>query len=300
MFDRDRDRDRDRHLGRDSRDRQRSQDNNQPYRNGNGNGNANRGVRMSVERGSGDRGGGDRGGGDRGSRDRDSRDSDRGSRDRGGDRGDRGIDRGDSKQPAFARAVEIEMENLLKQMYADMNATQTIPLEQLAVANPDLYAQMRTAAESTVHAYDRDRGDRGGGGSGGGAGRGGESSGWRADAASGADESSERKISLRSATGLGVKLAGKGGVTEGKRGSGPFVNAFIAEAPVVVDISRAEALLKQLLDTEIKTASLADAESIFTGEMNRTEENNHPLYHLMLCLFILIFYIPHPLAKYLQ
>jgi hypothetical protein len=162
------------------------------------------------------------------------------------------------------------MENLLKQMYADMNATQTIPLEQLAVANPDLYAQMRTAAESTVHAYDRERGDRGGGGGGTGAGRGGESSGWRADAAPVGDDTAERKMSLRSATGLGVKLIGKGGVTEGKRGSGPFVNAFIAEAPVVVDISRAEALLKQLLDTEIKTASLADAESIFTGEKNRT------------------------------
>jgi hypothetical protein len=163
------------------------------------------------------------------------------------------------------------MENLLKQMYADMNATQTIPLEQLAVANPDLYAQMRTAAESTVHAYDRERGDRGGGGGGGtGAGRGGESSGWRADAAPVGDDTAERKMSLRSATGLGVKLIGKGGVTEGKRGSGPFVNAFIAEAPVVVDISRAEALLKQLLDTEIKTASLADAESIFTGEKNLT------------------------------
>jgi hypothetical protein len=36
-------------------------------------------------------------------------------------------------------------------MYIDMNAKETMTLEQLAVANPDLFSNMRTAAETKIN-----------------------------------------------------------------------------------------------------------------------------------------------------
>ena len=148
----------------------------------------------------------------------------------------------------------------MRQMYADMNAQQTIPLNQLAVANPDLFAQMRVAAETAVNAY-----DRGGGGGGGGGNRGIEPMRIDDDAPTHVEANADRKVSLRSATGLGVGIYPKG--PTGERKEGPFVNAFLAEAPVVLDIGRAQCLLKQLLDTESKAAATIDAESLFNGEI---------------------------------
>ena len=145
------------------------------------------------------------------------------------------------------------MEILLRQMYKDMNAQQTIPLNQLAVANPDLFAQMRVAAEVAVKAYDR-------GGGGGGI----EPMRIDDDAPTGVEVNADRKVSLRSATGLGVGIYPKG--PTGEKKEGPFVNAFLAEAPVVLDIGRAQCLLKQLIDTESKATATIDAESLFNGK----------------------------------
>ena len=150
------------------------------------------------------------------------------------------------------------MESLLRQMYVDMNAQQTIPLNQLAVANPDLFSQMRVAAELAVKAYDR------GGGSGGAGNRGIEPMRIDDDAPTGVEVNADRKVSLRSATGLGVGIYPKG--PTGEKKEGPFVNAFLAEAPVVLDIGRAQCLLKQLIDTESKAAATIDAESLFNGK----------------------------------
>lgn len=154
----------------------------------------------------------------------------------------------------------------MRQMYVDMNAQQTIPLNQLAVANPDLFAQMRVAAEAAVHAYDRGGSGGGGGGAGGvGGNRGIEPMRIDDDAPANVEANADRKVSLRSATGLGVGIYPKG--PTGERKEGPFVNAFLAEAPVVLDIGRAQCLLRQLLDTESKAAATIDAESLFNGKI---------------------------------
>ena len=169
----------------------------------------------------------------------------------------------------FARSVEIEMEGLLRQMYVDMNAQQTIPLDQLAVANPELYAQMRTAAEATVSANSNvniNVNDRGNVKTGGVQGRGGVES-TATGSASTIESNNERKLSLRSSSGLGSYMPPKGQINEGIKGRGSLVNAFIAEAPVVLDLGRAECLLKQLLATEKYAKTISDAESLFDGNI---------------------------------
>lgn len=183
---------------------------------------------------------------------------------------------------SFSRAVDIQMETLLRQMYAEMDVKETMPLDKLAVANPDLYAQMRSAAEAAVEgaASSRDGGVGGGGG---------RSGGGRDGGGGGGDDSSSERLSLRSATGLGVGIYPdpdpqnkENKENKDKNVSGPFVNAFLAEAPVVVCLGRAEALLKQLLDTERRASSLSDAETLFNG--------NFQSFTLHFCSSVLFFF----------
>ena len=177
--------------------------------------------------------------------------SNRGISDRSADRNDRGTDR-----LSYTRAIDIEMENLLRHMYADMDVKETIPLDKLAVANPDLFAQMRKAAEATVkgtgYVQNRDNNES-----------------VMVDITP-----KTRRQTLRSATGLGAGIYSTDATATGTDSDkakisldqgGPLVNAFLAEAPVVLDIGRAEALLKQLLETEIRASTLSDAETLFNG-----------------------------------
>lgn len=202
--------------------------------------------------------------------------SSRGISDRAADRNDRGADR-----PSFTRAVEIEMENLLRHMYADMDVKETIPLDKLAVANSDLFARMRTAAEATVklngYAQTRDS----------------------SDTIINDSVPKTRRQTLRSATGLGVGIypsyitgddVESDNVTIKSNNCGPLVNAFLAEAPVVLDIGRAEALLKQLLETEIRASTLSDAETLFNG--NTTA--------FLYSIFGLLYLVHTPLLFFLQ
>jgi hypothetical protein len=52
----------------------------------------------------------------------------------------------------FADLVQNEMVTMLNQMYAEMNVTNPMSLEQLAAANPSLHAQIRAKAEETARA----------------------------------------------------------------------------------------------------------------------------------------------------
>ena len=226
--DRDRDRQQQQPPNRDrDRERQRSQDHQSSHRGSSNSANGNNNVNSSMNS------------------------SNRGISDRSADRNDRGTDR-----LSYTRAIDLEMENLLRHMYADMDVKETIPLDKLAVANPDLFAQMRKAAEATVkgtgYVQNRDNNES-----------------VMVDITP-----KTRRQTLRSATGLGAGVYSTDATATGTDSDkakisldqgGPLVNAFLAEAPVVLDIGRAEALLKQLLETEIRASTLSDAETLFNG-----------------------------------
>ena len=193
--------------------------------------------------------------------------SNRGISDRSADRNDRGADR-----QSYNRAIDLEMENLLRHMYADMDVKETIPLDKLAVANPDLFAQMRKAAEATVKGtgYVQNRDNN--------------------ESVMVDTTPKTRRQTLRSATGLGPGIyssdtTGTGTDSDKTKKpldqSGPLVNAFLAEAPVVLDIGRAEALLKQLLETEIRASTLSDAETLFNGNATMFSIHICPIIDLM-------------------
>jgi hypothetical protein len=120
------------------------------------------------------------------------------------------------------------MENLLYEMYADIGTNQKMSLGQLQQANPDLFAQMRATAEIKVNegSFGDSKGEKGG-------------------------VVIERKELLRSSAGLGVSAVPAGTDLEASPIEvGPFVNAFVGEAPVVLDLGRAHSLMSQFLDTE--------------------------------------------------
>lgn len=170
--------------------------------------------------------------------------------DRGGGGGDRGIGVGSGGTAGISREIEIEMKNLLTQMYSNMDVKDTMTLEQLATANADLYTQMKITAENHINEYNRNQ----------------RESGKIANKIPG-----EKKRSMYSAAGLGVgvistPITGSGveGMGESSGSSvnrieyGPYVNAFVAEASVVLDISRAKALVRCLLETDMKYSTDKD------------------------------------------
>lgn len=46
--------------------------------------------------------------------------------------------------------ISLEMNNILQQMYHDMNIPNPLSLDEIAIANPTLYAQLRSQAESNI------------------------------------------------------------------------------------------------------------------------------------------------------
>jgi hypothetical protein len=137
------------------------------------------------------------------------------------------------------------MENLLYQMYADIGTEQRMSLGQLQQANPDLFAQMRATAENKVNegSHESKEGEKVG-------------------------AVIERKELLRSSAGLGVSAVPAGTDLEATPLEvGPFVNAFVAEAPVVLDLGRAHLLMSQFLDTERQVCPIP-----IKSEENKSEE----------------------------
>ena len=134
----------------------------------------------------------------------------------------------------FSKAVEAQMSNLLQQMYKDMginDPSQAIPLDQLATINPTLFSQMKTAAETAVAAEFANTAPL--------------------------DMSDENRTRmLCTATGLGPR-AGVNGTAGDGDGEGPLVKALVGEAPVVVDLGRADQLLHRLMETQEEAAQYA-------------------------------------------
>ena len=59
---------------------------------------------------------------------------------------------GPSSNNTLNELILVEMNNILQQMYIDMNVSNPLSLDQIAIANPTLYAQLRSQAEANFQA----------------------------------------------------------------------------------------------------------------------------------------------------